>query len=299
MFKKFSFLIVFSFLITSQKSWSAPAGLAFLKISPSGRAVAMGEAFSSVSADFYSIYYNPSGLIDLKRMEANFTHIEFYQDVTSDYLGLVFPYRKNVLALNLSLGKVANIPKREGPTQLPLGTFDAHDFVVSLTWARKVTNKIGLGGSGKILYEKIDLATASGVALDIGGLFFLKNGFQVGASLLNLGSNLKFESEDFALPLTFRSGVSYFRPHLWLQGDWGFHLDLVKVKDENLATNFGVEYGYNQTFFGRMGYQIGSDEKNISLGFGFQVKNSAIDYAFVPYQSDLGNTHRFSLRLRL
>lgn len=51
------------------------SGLQFLKIGQSARASGMGDAFSAVADDINSMYYNPAGLVHVKRLayQANFT----------------------------------------------------------------------------------------------------------------------------------------------------------------------------------------------------------------------------------
>jgi hypothetical protein len=62
-----------------------------------------------------------------------------------------------------------------------------------------------------------------------------------------------------------------------------------------MSTYFGGEYLIKEVLYLRAGYQTGYDNRGLSAGAGFVYKEFRIDYAFVPYQSDLGNSHRFSL----
>src|SRR5579862_1504726 len=54
----------------------------FQKIGEGARAVAMGEAFSSVSDDATAVFWNPAGLILAKGTQFNLTHAEWLQGVT-------------------------------------------------------------------------------------------------------------------------------------------------------------------------------------------------------------------------
>jgi hypothetical protein len=49
----------------------------------------------------------------------------------------------------------------------------------------------------------------------------------------------------------------------------------------------------------RFGYRTGWDNHNVSLGLGVNVKNFRLDYAIVPFYSELGDTHRVSLGIML
>jgi hypothetical protein len=62
----------------------------------------------------------------------------------------------------------------------------------------------------------------------------------------------------------------------------------------NAKTGWGVERQFRNLFL-RAGYQTGHDEKNFAFGMGVEYRKFRLDYAFVPYQSDLGNAHRFGI----
>ena len=49
----------------------------------------------------------------------------------------------------------------------------------------------------------------------------------------------------------------------------------------------------------RFGYRSGWDNQNVSAGIGVKAGQFRLDYAFVPFYSDLGETHRVSLGFTL
>jgi hypothetical protein len=62
-----------------------------------------------------------------------------------------------------------------------------------------------------------------------------------------------------------------------------------------MKVHLGGEFGLYESFKLRSGYQSGYDEKTLSFGMGIKFKKYAIDYAFLPYKSDLGDVHCISL----
>jgi hypothetical protein len=110
---------------------------------------------------------------------------------------------------------------------------------------------------------------------------------------------MKFEDEKFNLPTLYKIGGAYSGHENYFKGSFILSLDLVKPRDNDLKIHLGGEYTYKDMFILRSGYQIGYDEKNISLGLGLKIKKYSIDYAFVPFSSDLGNSHRFSINLKI
>jgi hypothetical protein len=44
----------------------------------------------------------------------------------------------------------------------------------------------------------------------------------------------------------------------------------------------------------RAGYQTGYDDKGLAAGLGLYLKNLEFGYAYTPFLSNLGDSHRFS-----
>ncbi len=276
------------------------SGLAFLKIGVGARAAGMGEAFTSVSGDIYSLYWNPAGVARHEGFEFAFMHNEWFQDVSLEYGALCFEYNdKNVFGVGMTLNQVKDLERREGPTEEPLSYFDQHALSLSFSWGRKLNQKIDLGLSAKFLYEKIDFYSATGLGFDLGAIYFLRPDIQVGGAILNLGPKMKFEDEKFDLPTLYKIGGAYSGYESYFKGSFILSLDLVKPRDNDLKIHVGGEYTYKDMFILRSGYQIGYDEKNISLGLGLKIGKYSVDYAFVPFSSDLGNSHRFSVNIKI
>jgi hypothetical protein len=73
--------------------------------------------------------------------------------------------------------------------------------------------------------------------------------------------------------------------------------EAVKVQDNDLNFRGGIEYSAPKYAAVRVGYVTGLEAQNFSLGLGLFYKQLHIDYAFIPYQEDLGEGHRFSIGL--
>jgi len=275
------------------------SGLSFLKLGIGARPTGMGEAFTSISGDIFSLYWNPAGVARHTGTEFAFMHNQWFQDVSLEYAAFCFGYKKNVFGLSLTLSQVANLERREGPTENPISYFDEHDLSLVFSWSRKINDKLDLGVSTKFLYEKIDFSSATGLGFDLGGIYRIRSNIQFGGAILNLGSKMKFEQESFNLPTSYKIGAAYLGHEKHFNGDFILSMDLVKPNDNDLRVNLGGEYTYKEKFTLRSGYQIGYDDKNISLGLGLKIRKYAIDYAFVPFSSDLGNSHRISVNLKL
>jgi hypothetical protein len=303
-------LLLCAFLVTPASSNNDKSGtsvLSFLKFGPEAKALGMGEAYTAQWSAVGTSYWNPAAISGIKETQVSLTHIQWFQDVTAEYFSGMAHLGDNDFNLNLAWGKTPGIEKRdEIPTTEPLALIDAHDMVLSLSYARSLQKKYNLGFSVKWLYEKIDISTASGLGFDVGGIWSpfigsekpLAENLRFGAAILNLGSKMKFEQESFSLPTQYKMGISeYWEKEKW-QSDFTVNLDMVKPRDDDMKVNLGLEYGLYHNFDLRLGYQFGYNEKNVSFGLGIKFKKYAIDYAFIPYKSDLGDVHCVSLTAR-
>ena len=298
-------MIVFIVLFTSNVFSSdipdkaGTSGLAFLKIGVGARASGMGEAFTAISGDIYSQYWNPAGIAQHREFEFAFMHNEWVQDINLEYAAFCFDYKKNVFGIGLTVSQVSELERREGPTEEPLSYFDTHDLSFAIIWGRSLKKNIDFGLSAKLLYEKIDFSSATGLGFDFGGIYYLRPELQFGAAILNLGAKMKLEEDKFSLPTQFKIGAAYSGHENYFAGDYILSLDLVKPRDNDLKIHLGGEYTYNKMFSLRSGYQIGYDDRGFSLGLGMKIRKYSIDYAFIPFSSDLGNSHRLSVNLKI
>jgi hypothetical protein len=295
--KVISFVFLFSNLVQAGDVGSS--GLSFLRFGIGARPAGMGEAFVGFSGDISSIYYNPAGLSDLKNTEFTFMHNQWFQDASLEHFSLATNWKKNTLGLIFTISQISNLELREGPTTEPLGSFDAHDLVLGISFARKERENLGIGATFKLLYERIYTSSVTGFSIDAGLLYYIREDWKIGFAISDIGQPMGYEEESFSLPAQYKLGTSCLKKMEKIKGNLGIGFDLVKPNDSKLKIHTGVEYNYNQIASLRLGYQLGYDEKSISFGFGVNYKKYSLDYAFVPYSSNLGNSHRFSLNLKL
>jgi hypothetical protein len=277
------------------------AGVAFLKLGVGARAIGLGDAYTAVAGDASSAYWNPAGIANVENIDVTLMHSEWFQDIRYEYVGGVQSFGDYAVGLGIVGLYMDDLERRDGPSAEPIGHFGVFDFAFTGTYARRLSDHLDVGGSVKYIHEKIDDDTAKGLAVDLGGQYRIPGykGLTAGVAVLNLGPQMKFIDDKFDLPVMYKLGIAVDVPAKALNGNIVFTSDLVMPADGTTKLHFGVEYELAEMLALRFGYRSGWDNQNVSAGLGVKVRNFRLDYAVVPFYSELGDTHRISLGVLL
>jgi hypothetical protein len=294
------YICLFSSLADAQSNESS--SFQFMLIGAGSRAASLGEAYTAVSGDAGAPYFNPSSAAMMNRAELSFMHVKYLTDVSMEHFTFLSRSGNFHFGFGFYYGQTSDIQRRsDTPSDNPLGTFNEHNFTASFIWAVPVSQRFAFGNSIKWAYEKLDLESASALALDLGAFYTLTPEIALGLSVRNLGTRPKFVSEAFDLPRELRIGASYRgAPKSKLDG-FMFSSDFVLPNwgDKSSKFNLGAEYNYQNLLMARLGYDIGYDSRGFSIGGGLAYRDYYFDYAFVPAKHNLSDTHRLTLRVRL
>ncbi len=294
-----TFFLLFSFCpLFSQEA--GKSGLAFLKVGVGSRGAALGEAYAALVDEPDAIYWNPAGLAAVKGTHLTFTHLSWLENINHEFAAVTFPGFGGTLGLGVIAQTIPGIEVRTKPTAEPIGTFDAQDLAVELAFGRQWRSNLAAGFSVKYLYEKIYLNSATGFAIDLGGIWQTPvEHLKLGVTLQNLGSMSALRNDDIKLPALVRLGGAYVLPmaagenHLAVAAE---HVHFLQGGDGSSA---GAEFLFRKTLALRAGYQFGRENRNVTAGFGTSFGRYQLDYGYAPFQNDLGNAHRFSMEVRL
>jgi hypothetical protein len=296
--KKFSIialiLLIIPIAVNAQNDGAASTGLSFLKLGAGARALAMGEAFSSVSNDATAFIYNPARLVIGDKGNVSFMHNFSVQDLSTDFIAAKFPSGKKLaFGLGVFTTGVNDIEIRNTPGAV-VETFDSRNFSAGLSVAYMVANNVSVGITGKLIYEKIYVDDASGYAFDF-GTNYSKDNYSLSFAIANVGSIDDLKNENSKLPSLVRFGGSYkFLPSKTfsiLAALDGFQV----LSGGSFHLHSGIEAGYKDFLFLRLGYQSGYENKGLTTGLGFRYQAWSIDYAFVPYTDSFGTSNAISL----
>lgn len=335
-----SIIIVFTLLLALDAVYAGggnrtgTGGAAQLLIPVGPRGIAMGESNVATSFGVEALFWNPAGVAKLNGSAGlMFSHMSYIADIGVEYGAVSANFEGfGIVSLSiksLSIGEIAVTT-----TQNPDGTGDTFTpqmLTAGLSYSRQLTERISVGLTANLVTETLGEVSASGVAFNVGVIYDNLadvNGLSIGIVMKNIGPQmqydgsgllteaevssynrppgfLKIESAPFELPSTFEIGLGY-KPVL-------DEMNSLQISGAFQNNNFsgdeykiGAEYGYNNTFFARVGYQMAPQLESANYLYGFtagaginyQLEGIAlrVDYAFREAQYFDGN-HIFALSL--
>jgi hypothetical protein len=311
-------------------------GAAQLLIPVGPRGIAMGESNISTSYGVESLFWNPAGVARMSNStEVMFSHMSYIADIGVEY-GAVSTYFEGFGVISFSIKSLSIGDILITTTQDPDGTgavFSPQEITAGVSYARQLTERISVGVTANLISETIDRVSASGIAFNVGVIYedlANINGLSMGVVMKNIGPQQQFagsgllqladvqdlnrppqfltvESASFDLPSTFELGLGY-KPVLddinSLQLSGAFQNNNFSGDEYKL----GAEYGYNNIFFARFGYQgalkVDGDEyiygltAGAGLHYDLEGISLKVDYTYRDVQYFDGN-HIFSLSVGL
>lgn len=295
----------------------------FMSDGAGARALSMGNASTTFSADVWSLYYNPAGLVGVNGPEAGLMHSERFAGVVQyDAVVYAVPERgERILAAGVLRSGVNGIPftRLEHPGQ-PLGVNNrvVVDKIVSdgeyafyLARAATVRAPIPLLGelslnwglAPKLIFKHIGSYRAYGLGLDAGVAYRSAGDdwFGAGASLRDAcGTVLAWEQtgqKEVIVPtIRFGFGVGYSL--VKLQANASVTIDGI-YRFESLGDNgaFAVNAGGEYVIAKMVALRVGSEDGRLTYGGGLQISRFRVDYAFIGHR-DLGDSHRVSINFQ-
>ncbi len=292
----------------------------FLKVMPTARATAMGEAFVTLAGGADAVFWNPAGLTGSSSLQAAATYTSWLFDTKQSALACALPLGEigtvgaqfqlvdygdieetNVANLKF-VGTTGNQVYNPGLTG---NTFSPSAFVVGLSFARNLTESFSAGVTAKLVHESLydagtfvvynpatgapeEYNTAVNVVLFDFGMHY-NTGYrsvQIGGAVQNFGAQVKYGKEGYPAPLTFRLGVAadlMGEDALLVRDDVNritIAYDLFQPNDYAQQMHIGVEYGFDRSLALRAGYKVRYDSDGLTLGAGVNTDLAGVRLSF-------------------
>lgn len=317
-----------AFATFAQTTKTGTTAAQVLKFNVGPRAIGMGGAFTAVSDDITSMYWNPGGTANIQANEAFFNHTSLYADVRHDFAAIA-SYLSGVGTIGAFVSVLSMDEMLVRTETNPEGTgefFNAGAIVIGINFSRYLTENFAIGGNFKYINESIWHMDATGFGIDIGTMYKIPvlNELRIAASISNFGSkmqlagrdvtqvvpsgsggqnfiNTNIELDKFDLPLLFRFGLA---SDVIKDGTSKLivAVDAIHPNDHTEYINAGAEYSWNEILYLRAGYNSlfeRDTEKGLTLGFGIHYRiidmvKVKLDYAYQDF-GRLKDVHYFSV----
>jgi long-subunit fatty acid transport protein len=322
--RSLQFLIILLLLINNLHAQLLPtlggqrAGTAtaqFLKIGAGARAVSMGEAYVAVANDAAALYWNPAGIVQFNRSQFTFCHTNWPVGIQHEFVGYV-QHINAVNSFGVSLTSLHTDDMSETTEFEPFGTgnyFTFQDLALSLTYARRMTDRFSFGVSFKYIEETLAELKMRGGMIDFGTFYWTGFGSTRFALVVtNFGPQLtpagEFTRRDgktvnefqaFIPPTTFKVG---FAAEIFENSTHRLttSIQLNHPNDNSENINLGTEYAWRNLLAFRGGYKGNQDEESFTFGAGFDIPLNLMhfnfDYAYTFF-GRLGSASRLSITI--
>ncbi len=297
----------------------------FLKVMPTARGTAMGEAYSTVAAGAEAVFWNPGGVAIIENPEFSLTYIDWIFDTQQGALSYAMSL-ENWGAFGIQLQYVDYGVFEEAlanPARLTGRTFHPFTYLIGVTYARSLTDRFSTGITVKFARESLydqsqvdidpdpvrkDMVNtfAQGILFDFGLVY--QTGFRsirVAASIQNFGASLRYAKQASPAPMLFRLGIGadLIGDNSILGAEENHRVsgafDLFQPNDYTQQVHTGLEYEYAGMFAVRMGYKFNYDFGGFTIGAGLRQEFSdmkfSFDYSYGSMGQYLGNVHRITL----
>ena len=300
------------------------------------RDLALGGSSIGTTRGIEAMFWNPAGLArSAYSADAIFSRLDYLAGIDLNYVAVAGKFG--------NLGSVGFSIKSLALGDIPVTTEDAPDgtgatieptfLIVGLSYSKIVNDRVSVGFNVNVISESFPEVNVSATGVSFtGGLQYTGlaglEGLTLGVVVRNIGPQMGFSGsgllrqgttadvtrgETFVkidaatdeLPSTFEIGASY-TVNAGELNKLEFSGMFVNNNFSDDEARFGVEYGYNDTFFLRGGFSDAPDALTntfifgATLGAGVRFKTGGIDieadYGWM--QTDLfNNINAFSLKL--
>ncbi|HSJ32945.1 MAG TPA: PorV/PorQ family protein [Longimicrobiales bacterium] len=232
--------------VTKRNTGAGTTAAEFLLLGAGAKGMALGPAYSAMTRDVESLFYNPAALSLMPGAEVAMTVMPYFADTRYLWAGAALPLAGGEYGIGLSVGNFgfngAPVYTEDDQENASQQTYSVNQTVVGLSFAHSFIDRFSGGITLKLINDQLGSTSAFGAAVDVGTnyhaelagrpismAFVIQN---LGTGLKHSGSGLdfnafpetedpsfptqgldpapaRFEAHEWQLPVVFRFGVAY------------------------------------------------------------------------------------------
>ena len=245
----------------------------------------MGDAFVALADGPLGLYYNPAGMVYMKRQAVSLVYHSYLQDISGNSLAFVSPFKNWAVGL-----APVFFSMKEEPVYDALGNDTGESFsykrsIIPLAFAYRL-NDWGLGLVFKSYNEEI-AGQASGTTAFDAGVMRKLGPWSFGLAMQNYGGGQVY---DYDLVKIQRLGAAYSG------GKYLLAADIKKEGESGTMLSFGGAFSAAEAVKLRCGWRLKDEFGGPAFGLGLELGGVSFDYAFLGY-GDFGSIHKAGLAL--
>ncbi len=285
-------LVILTVAPAAAEDYGGYAG-AYLELSIQPRATGMGNAYTAVADDATGLFFNPAAAAQVKKFTFGGAYRDMSLDRSLQQFAIIFPVRDEAaIGLSVELATMGSVQGRSIRGE-PTEELDNLDAVFGITFSRKFSNYISVGGNARYFHKKLASESAYSAGFDLGGLLHLDKEsvlpatapvdlLRVAAVVRNIVAKYPWSTGDYwasrgglgadvedNIPLVVVVGVSA----LGLDRKLLLAVDAVKAEYKTVKVNLGGEL----KVLGHAALRAGLSEGRPAFGIGLFSKFGKVD----------------------
>lgn len=282
----------------------AATGLAFLKIAADAGSAGLGECAVGSWETALSPLHNPALAPAEERWQLALTRADWIYKTDFSTLSVQVPLRHWSVGADLRVLSIPDIEQRSTPNPEPEGYYRVDDLAFGLRVSTSLPGGLRAGVAARRVQEKINQEDSRGWVGDLGLRWERPNPDRsrlLGLSLAvrNLGYSSDFINEAPDPPRLASLGLERRAPLPGLGWSTSLQAEIRHIQDDGTHLHLGVQSAPLAGLVLRAGWMAGYEERGGTLGVGFAWRSMKLDYAWLPYDNALGDSHRFTFSFAL
>lgn len=256
------------------------AGATELLIPVGSVGTALGGSYTAGISGIEAMYWNPAGIANSdKSAEVMVSHMKYIADINLNYVGVQGNFGKfGFLGVSIKSLDFGDIPVTTSFATDGTGeTYSPSYSIFGVTYGRRMTDRILFGVTSKIVSERIMEVSASGVAFDFGVQYKTEMGLEIGVSLRNMGTGMKFDGSNLEQRVDMPNYVSQpigQKEDLRIVSQ---EFEFPTTLDIGVAYQYDIADGHSLTAMGNFkNHHFGFDEYGAGLEYNFKMDKMAI-----------------------